>query len=228
LQAVVIAPDADERDVLTYILRHAGLAVAASGDHKRLLGKWEEHPADVLLIALGEQENLVQTTKDVRAITQVPLVFLSDVLSERMIIAALHEGADLILVRPVSPQMIAAQLSSVLRRANAIPAFVLPSLDLGRIVLDPASRMVTVEGRDPRRLTQLEFRLLYTLMNHRGQVLPIDVIVERVWGYTGEGNRDLVRGLISRLRHKIEPTPEAPIFLETLPGVGYRFVVDEV
>ena len=108
-----------------------------------------------------------------------------------------------------------------------VPAYVLPTLDLGSIRLDPSTRSVSVQGREPQRLTQLEFRLLYALMMNRGQVLPTELIVEKVWGYTDEGNRELVRGLVSRLRHKIEPDPEHPVFLETHPGIGYRFVVEE-
>jgi DNA-binding response OmpR family regulator len=65
-------------------------------------------------------------------------------------------------------------------------------------------------------------------MLNRGQVLPTEIIVEKVWGYTTEDNRDLVRGLVSRLRHKIEPNPDKPIYLETHPGIGYRFMIDEI
>jgi DNA-binding response OmpR family regulator len=228
MQAVVIATDPDERDILTFVLRHAGMAVAASGEPKRLLSKWEDHPADIILVALGEAVSPLDITREVRAVTQVPLCILSDILPERILTQALHAGADVILTRPASPQMVAAQLTSMLRRANAVPAFVLPSFNLGTINLDPSTRTVTVEGMEPKRLTQLEFRLLYVLMTNRGQVLPMDIIVEKVWGYSGEGNRDLVRGLISRLRHKIERNPDVPVFLETVSGVGYRFKIDEV
>jgi DNA-binding response OmpR family regulator len=64
-------------------------------------------------------------------------------------------------------------------------------------------------------------------MTNRGQVIPTDVIVERVWGYAGEGERDLVRGLVSRLRRKMEPNPDQPRYIETVQGVGYRFIVEE-
>jgi DNA-binding response OmpR family regulator len=64
-------------------------------------------------------------------------------------------------------------------------------------------------------------------MTNRGQVLPNDTIVERIWGYSGEGDRDLVRGLISRLRRKIEVDAEKPRFIQTVPGVGYLFDVGE-
>jgi DNA-binding response OmpR family regulator len=63
-------------------------------------------------------------------------------------------------------------------------------------------------------------------MTNRDHVVPTEIIVERVWGYTGDGNRDLVRGLISRVRRKIEPNPDSPRYIETIPGTGYRFSLE--
>jgi DNA-binding response OmpR family regulator len=97
-------------------------------------------------------------------------------------------------------------------------------LDLVDIALNPATRTVVVAGQEPQRLTQLEFRLLYVLMTNREQVVPTEIIIERVWGYSGEGSRDLVRGLVSRLRRKVEPNPENPKFIQTIPGTGYCFL----
>ena len=78
-----------------------------------------------------------------------------------------------------------------------------------------------------KRLTQLEFRLLYTLMTNVGQIIPTDQIVEHVWGYSGEGNRELVRGLVQRLRSKVEPVPRKPEYILTEPGIGYYFSRDK-
>ena len=127
------------------------------------------------------------------------------------------------LTRPVGPRLLAQYARTLLRRAHAIPTFRTPPLDVGRVRLDPASRTVAVTGHEPQRLTQLEYRLLYVLMSNREHVVPVEVIVERVWGYSGEGNRDLVRGLVSRLRRKIELEPDMPRIIETIPGTGYRF-----
>lgn len=228
MQAILVSPNANERDLLTHVLRQAGVAVASSGDYKRVLANWENHPADALLIAIGQEGNPVEITQDVRVSTQVQLLIICDLVSENTIIDTLSEGADVVLTKPVSPLLVAAQALSMMRRANMVPAYVLPTLDLGPITLDPSTRTVSVKGLEPSRLTQLEFRLLYSLMLNRGQVLPTEVIVEKVWGYAAEGNRELVRGLVSRLRHKIEPNPEKPIFLETHPGIGYRFVIDDL
>jgi DNA-binding response OmpR family regulator len=95
------------------------------------------------------------------------------------------------------------------------------------LVLDPATRTVEVSGRPSQRLTHLEFRLLYTLMMHQGQVIPTETLVERVWGYSGQGDRDLVRGLVSRLRAKVEVDARNPQYILTIPGVGYSFKEDD-
>jgi DNA-binding response OmpR family regulator len=65
--------------------------------------------------------------------------------------------------------------------------------------------------------------MLYTLMIHPKQILSAEELVEKVWGYHGEGNRELVRGLIQRLRLKIEPDIHNPSYIHTEPGVGYYF-----
>jgi len=226
MQAFLIAGDSDEREVLTYVLRHAGLAVSPSGDLARILANWTELPADLIILAGGDAAEVETQIVAVRGVTEVPLVVLVDAPAEARLLALLRAGADVVLPRPVSPQLLAEHARVVLRRSGAVPAFMLPRLDLEEISLDPATRTVVVAGREPCRLTQLEFRLLYVLMTNREQVVPTDAIVERVWGYAGEGDRDLVRGLVSRLRHKIEPDPDKPRFIETLSGVGYRFSLE--
>jgi DNA-binding response OmpR family regulator len=228
MQVVLVSREEDEREVLTFILRKAGLAVASSGDHRRVLSNWTDHPADMIVIAASGEISPLKVVEEVRATTQVPFLMIVDPIPEHTLCGLLDQGTDIVLVRPVSSRVLTSHVQAILRRSASIPSFVLPTLTLEQIALDPSTRTVTVTEGEPRRLTQLEFRLLYTLMTHRGQVLPTEVIVERVWGYTGEGNRDLVRGLVSRLRQKIEPDPEAPRFLETVPGVGYRFISQEI
>ena len=227
MQAIVVANDPDERDILTFIMRHAGLAVASSGDLQRVLANWLEHPADLILISLDRHDRLVEDVADVRAVTAVPMLVIANPPPEDDLCAALQGGADLILCRPVSGRVLAAYVQVLIRRSGGVPAFVLPRLELQDVSLDPATRTIDVAGQEPRRLTQLEFRLLFVLMTNRGQVIPTDVIVERVWGYAGEGERDLVRGLVSRLRRKMEPNPDQPRYIETVQGVGYRFIVEE-
>lgn len=228
MQAIVISEDEDERDVLIYILRKAGLAVASSASLERVLKNWTDHPADLLVLSAEGSSQLLEAIEDVRTMAHVPVIFILEQLTERLYCDLLDRGADVVLKRPVSPKVISSHVMAIMRRASTIPSFVFPTLNLEEISLDPSTRTVKVSGKEPCRLTQLEFRLLYTLMTNRGQAIPLEVIVERVWGYSGKGNQDLVRGLISRLRRKIEPESGDQKFLETISGVGYRFIVDDI
>lgn len=226
MQAILVTRDGDEREILNLILRHTGLAVATTQELERVAVNWLERPADIIVVSVEDGFELAPSIEAVRAVTEVPLLIVAEPLEERQLCHLLEAGADLVLSRPVAPRVLAQYTRTLLRRAGGVPTFVLPQLDLDEIQLDPATRTVTVDGQEPQRLTQLEFRMLYVLMTNRDHVVPAEIIVERVWGYTGEGNRDLLRGLISRVRRKVEPNPDSPRFIQTIPGTGYRFSLD--
>jgi DNA-binding response OmpR family regulator len=220
--ALLLAQNADEKAVLSLVLQRAGLAVTSANAVQRALRAWSERPADLILLALRSDD----PHADVRAIrteTAVPLVVVVDQAEEDLHYELLDAGADLIVPRPFSARLLIAQVRALLRRAGGMSLFSLPILSLAGLTLDPATRAVQIAGLPPRRLTHLEFRLLYTLMIHREHVLPTETIVEQVWGYSGRGDRDLVRGLVRRLRIKVEPDPSNPRFILTVPGVGYTF-----
>ena len=228
MQALLVSKEHDERDILSFVLRHSGLAVAVTTDLNRVTSNWLERPADLIVVAVDDSSGLTPSVQAVRQVTEVPLLLICNPPAEQTLITLLRAGVDLVLPRPVSPRILAQYARTLLRRVGSIPSFMLPELELDVIRLNPASRTVHVTGREPQRLTQLEFRLLYVLMINREQVIPTEMIIERVWGYTGEGNRDLVRGLISRLRRKIEPLPNQPRFIQTIPGTGYRLTLESV
>jgi len=221
MYALLIAPEGDERAVLSLALQSAGDAVTMGADLERAMNSWFERPADLILLTAGG--DVVAQVHRILSDTEVPLVVVADPFSEQVHADVLERGADLVVLRPFSTRLLIAQLRALLRRAGNVPITSLPTLSLAGVTLDPSARTVQVAGGPLRRLTHLEFRLLYTLMIHPGQVLPTELIVERVWGYTGQGDRDLVRGLVSRLRSKVEPEPRTPHYIVTSPGVGYAF-----
>lgn len=226
MQAILVTRDNEEREILSLILRHAGVAVATTQELHRVAANWLERPADIVVVSIGDSCGLVEAIEAVRAVTEVPLLLIIEPLEERELCNLLQAGADLVLHRPVAPRILAQYTRTLLRRSGGMPSFAIPHLDLEAIQLDPATRTLMVAGKEPQRLTQLEFRLLYVLMTNREHVVPVDIIVERVWGYNGDGNRDLVRGLISRVRRKVEPNPDAPHFIQTIPGTGYLFTLN--
>ncbi len=224
MQALLFSPHADEAAVLTLILQQAGFAIRSVRNLDLAIESWPEQPSDFILITLSDTGAPAQKQiKQMRAHTAAPILVIVDQPTEDVHVALLQAGVDLLVVRPYSPRILLNQIRALLRRTAGMPFFSLPTLSRAGVTLDPATRTVRVDEEEPNHLTQLEFRLLYTLMTHAGQIIPAENIVEHVWGYTGEGNRELVRGLVQRLRSKVEPDPRNPKYILTEPGVGYYF-----
>ncbi|MBC7224558.1 MAG: response regulator transcription factor [Anaerolineae bacterium] len=227
MYAILLSQDPDEDAIWGMLLRRAGLVVNAVNSLERARRLWSEQPPALILAALEEPLS-PEAVRTVRAETPALLVVLVDRAEEKTLCELLEGGVDLVLPRATGPRLVLAQVRALLRRAQE-QGLVLnpPRLTLAHFTLDPATRTVQVSDRPPRRLTPLEFRLLYTLMIHRGQVLPTEIIVERVWGYGGEGESALVRRLVHRLRAKVEPDARRPRYILTVPGVGYTFEAEE-
>lgn len=222
MYALLIAEDPDDVAIFSMVLQRAGLAVTTTKALDSAIQNWTERPADIVLVALAEPSPQMQVHQ-IRAETLVPLIMAPGPVDEALQAELLKLGADLVIASPFSVKVLIAQVGVLLRRSGSVPAFSLPSLTAAGLTLDPTTRTIDVPNRPAQRLTQLEFRLLYTLMMNRDQVIPTETIVERVWGYTGQGDRDLVRGLVSRLRVKVEPEPRHPQFIVTISGIGYTF-----
>ena len=221
MYALLLAHNADESAVLRLALQRAGFAARITTDLNQAIQEWPNLPSDLVLLSFPDivPHSLVS---DLRAITDVPFVVIANPMIEEQHIDMLEAGVDLLVFRPFSARLLIAQLRGLLRRATGVPIFNLPSFTVGGLSLEPAIRTVQVHEGSPKHLTRLEFRLLYTLMMHAGQVMPAETLVEHVWGYSGRGDRDLVRGLVKRLRSKVEPDPKNPIYIFTVPGVGYK------
>jgi DNA-binding response OmpR family regulator len=224
MQALLFSPHIEEAAVLNLILQRVGFTVRTVHNLEQAVDAWPEQPADFVLITLPDDFVRAQKhIENIRLHTVIPICVISDPLTESLQVEILESGADLIIQRPFGIRYLHAQIKSLLRRSAGIPFFSLPTLSQHDVRLDPSMRTVQVGENTEIRLTQLEFRLLYTLMTNIGQILPTEQIVEHVWGYSGEGNRDLVRGLVQRLRSKVEPEPRDPRYILTEPGIGYYF-----
>lgn len=129
-------------------------------------------------------------------------------------------------MKSIGPPLFLAKARAWLRRSWTISAETLNSVQMDDLCLNPARREVVTASGSTAKLTNLEFRLLYFLMSHRGQVLESDLIVDRVWGYDGGGESALLKSLVYRLRRKIEDEPDHPRYIHTVTGVGYTFDPD--
>ncbi len=223
MSIVVFADDPTEGRIISVALREFGLAVEAATSLAQRMEDWQQDPADIVILAWNRDEIPWEDVQVVRSQTQAPILVMNEHLPDTQECMLLEEGADLVLDRPVSLRLLANYVKVLMRISSSVPNTVLNKIEMIDITLDTTDRTVTVAKADPVRLTQLEFRLLYLLMTNPNSVVTTDSIADRVWGYSDGGDRDLVRGLVSRLRRKIESGENPLHFIENIPGMGYRF-----
>ncbi len=152
----------------------------------------------------------------------VPIVMLTARSEEADRLAGFELGADDYVVKPFSPRELVMRIKAVLRRAAPdVPQSAQP-LIVGDLMLDPAAHVARRSGLEIA-LTAKEFELLWFLANHPHQVFTRAQLLDHVWDYDYYGDESTVTVHIRRLREKIEPDPGAPIYLQTVWGVGYKF-----
>lgn len=226
MKVILITDNADERDYYSFVLQQVGLGVIYRPDFEAATAERASSQSEIVLVISRSAELTIKAVARFREHVEAPLFVLVDHPMESQVADLLEAGADLVLPLPVSPRVLAAYCRNQMQRSGEVAAIAPSPLKLGSVELEPSVRTVRIGRRKPQHLTQLEFRLLHLLMTHRGQVITPDVIVDRVWGYAESGSRELVRGLISRLRAKIELDPNDPRYVRTVAGVGYVFDVE--
>ncbi len=223
MNIMIMGEDVKSVNVLTYILKQEGYEVTSVVNRVSPDQTWSDYLTDLLILDEAMiSDGLCKRIEAIRGYSPVPLMLIAEA-SEAQVISAYEAGIDDYLSKPYSYGLLLAHVNAQLRRARVLPATLVPDLNDAHLSLDPERHTVTLANDQTRQLTNLEFRLLYCLVVNRGHVLTTETIIEKVWGYTGEGDRNLLKSLISRLRSKIEPSPREPHLITTVPGVGYTF-----
>jgi two-component system OmpR family response regulator len=199
-------------------LEQEGYAVDAvsEGEDALLRALNEEYDAIVLDVMIPGRDG-VSVCRELRAKGRwAPVLMLTarDAVDDR--IRGLDAGADDYLVKPFSFGEFLARLRALVRRGAAERPAVMNVED---VVLDPASRKVTREGR-PVELSAREFALLEFLMRHAGEVLSRSRILEHVWDVNYDGFSNVVDVYVGYLRRKLEGPFDRPL-IRTVRGVGY-------
>jgi DNA-binding response OmpR family regulator len=224
MRILLVDDDRELIELLAFALKRAGLEPISAHDASSALRLFESAEPDlvVLDINLGASSGL-DVLKDLRKISQLPIIMLTALDSEEDKVRGLELGADDYLTKPFSHRELIARIRAQLRRSGQEwqPARAKPEtrLQVGSIVLDMAEHSVTKSGQ-PVALTVTEFRLLHCLMSNAGAVVPTSTLLKQVWGYADPGGSDVVRVTVHRLRRKLEEDASKPSLLHTIPGVG--------
>jgi len=224
MKILIADDDSDLLGLIGFTLTQAGYLVVKAADGPQALRAFDNELPDILVLDINMPgASGFQVCEAVRQKSRVPIMMLTARGEEEDLVRALELGADDYLTKPFSPRTLLARVKALLRRAGVDTS---TPLAAGRIKLDVDEHTVQVGSGDPIRLTKLELRLLQMLLANSGHTVSSDRLLMQVWGHRGAGDRQLLKQLVHRLRHKIEVDPAVPQLLQTAPGAGYRLIVD--
>jgi DNA-binding response OmpR family regulator len=195
------------------------VGLAANGLEAIMLTQELEPDLVLLDVSMPELDGW-GTLERIREVSDVPVVMLSALGAELEKVRALRGGADDYVTKPFGRQELLARVESVLRRA---PSRQVRDTYADRLLeVDFGERRVTAGGQDVE-LTPLEFRLLSAFVDHPGQLLAHDQLLELAWGGERGTSRDQVKLYVGYLRRKLASAGIAPETIETVRGFGYRY-----
>lgn len=164
--------------------------------------------------------------KQIRAVHNIPILFVSAKKEDIDKIRGLGLGADDYITKPFSPSELVARVKAHLSRYERLASHQQTNhmMSIHGITIDTSARKVFVNGEEIAFTTK-EFDLLVFFVRHPNQALSKEQLYERNWGYESAADVSTVTVHIRKLREKIEREPAHPKFLETVWGAGYRFNV---
>jgi len=216
-----------ERDIralrlVRRVLENAGKTVLVTSDVDEALHFVEIERPDVVLLDLAVfEDEEANVFGELRRLSDAPVVVLGASDEAEGGVRALRAGADDYVTRPFSAAELDARVELAMRHHRSARPLSSTPLEFGEMVIEPASRMVTVSG-ERVALTLTEYKLLLELADAAGRVMTHDEILDRVWGPGYAGQYEVLRAFVRTLRQKLGDDARQPRFLLSERGVGYR------
>lgn len=220
---LVVDDEPDALEVLGFKLKEAGyLPIFAKDGARAIIATRDERPALIVLDLMLPEVDGLEVCKILRrdlATSMIPIIMLTAKAAEMDRVIGLELGADDYVTKPFSPRELVLRIKKLLARVKASEEPV-AQLRFDELEIDVPRHAVTISGQ-PLVLTATEFKLLELLARRRGRVQTRDRLLQDVWGYDNPIESRTVDTHMRRLREKLGETAR---FLETIRGVGYRFV----
>jgi two-component system alkaline phosphatase synthesis response regulator PhoP len=222
---LLIDDDADFFKLTCLIFKSTGAQVSMSPNGLEGIGKlFIQQPDLILLDAMIPGSDGFQICQKIREFSNTPLIMISAMDQDELMLKGLEAGADDFLSKPVNPEILLARTRAVIRRSE-------PNKDShqdvlhykdARLEIDISKHRVLVEGEHVK-ITPVEFRLLAYLIGNAARVLSYEQILLGVWSSDHQGKFGYVHVYISHLRNKLEANPKKPVYIRSVHRVGYIF-----
>lgn len=224
-QILIVDDDALMRRSLALSLEGAGYRAETATSAEEALEAVAARRPDLVLLDIGLPGiDGLEALRLLRQRLDAPVIFVTARRRELDEILGLELGADDYVTKPFDTDVLLARIRAVLRRARRAPAERRPApIEVGDLRIDPGAHTVSVRGQEAS-LAPREFDLLLALAQEAGRVVPIDDLLQRVWGAEYVGEPQVVYVHIRWLREKLERDPQRPRMIVTVRGVGYKLV----
>ncbi len=222
---LLIDDDALLRRSLKYRLESEGYQILTAEDGSRALSIARADPPNLILLDIGlPDQNGLDLARIFQRELDTPVIFLSGRSQETDIVVGLELGAEDYVTKPFRMRELIARIRVVLRRLVHGPVFAANELlVVGDVSLDAQQHEVRVQGKLVE-LPPKQFELLRLLMANAGNVLSINYLLDAVWGEEFAGAVQVLYVHVSWLRKQIEQEPCCTRYIQTVRGVGYKFV----
>jgi two-component system, OmpR family, KDP operon response regulator KdpE len=192
------------------------------------LRKFNEVQPDIVVLDISlPLMNGMTVCQRIREVSDIPILLMTaNAVTEQDIAEGLNIGADEFMLKPLPHIEFHARIRALLRRAKLLEPNVKESVTRYQddyLFVDLNTRRVKIKGQEVR-LTPTEFKLLAMFIQHRGEVLSFQKLLETVWGPEYKNEHHYPRIYVSHLRRKIEPDIKYPLYIHNEYGIGYRFV----
>lgn len=234
-RVLIVDDEPTIREMVGLNLRREGIDVVFAANGEEALTAVAEHQPDAMVLDIMMPGiDGFEVCRRVRDGSTIPILLLSARGEEVDRVVGLEMGADDFLTKPFAMRELVARVRAMLRRvrmtSQAVPPPVTPpEVNVGQVVragdvrLDVPRRQAFVSSSEIS-LKPKEFDLLLYFVRHPGIVLSRDALIREVWGYAYPVDTRTVDVHVRWLRQKIETDPSVPLRIETVRGVGYRFV----
>lgn len=225
MRILVVDSDRDLVEMLTSWLKTLGYDVRRAYTVEHAKTEWVEQEPDLVILdsALQDADGL-EMCREMRSKHDAFVLIVTDGKEVQDEVRCLNAGADDYLRKPFFPSQLLARIRAVSRRARStLKQRASSIITVGPIRVDSLHNEVSVQGKKAR-LTPIEGKLLHFLATNANEVCVLSQIVSHVWGYDEDGDESLIKAHIRHLRQKIEPEPDKPHYILTVPGMGYTMV----
>jgi len=227
---LIIDDEPQIRHFLRISLKTEGYELLEAVNGETGLGLCARHSPDLVILDLGLPDmDGSEVLVGLREWSSAPVIILSVRDRELEKVKALDLGANDYVTKPFGIDELLARVRTQLRIHQKGKSAVAPEtstiFDNGELNIDLAMRKVTVNG-EPVRLTPKEFAVLKVLLIASGKIVTQSQLLKDIWGPTHTTDTHYLRILIGRLRQKLRDDPTEQRYIQTEPGVGYRFLVN--